>query len=162
MYIIAGIDRSTTQFQPRTRCEIKCCEWFALADLPANKKDCTPKAKLGVSANAFFMVLPFVKRVKRWVQEKSRASAQGKRNRNKSQSQITEDNHSKTKINLKDDSLRKSHSNSPTPRSLSHKKIDKKPHFKRQLFNSEQKIEFCAPSWLSFKFDKQAILDCFN
>lgn len=70
LYIIGYIPRDT-KFQPRTRNEIKACEWFALADLPANKKDMTPKVKMGVSPNAFFMVLPFVKRMRRWVAERN-------------------------------------------------------------------------------------------
>lgn len=70
LYIIGYIPRDT-KFQPRTRNEIKACEWFPLADLPANKKDMTPKVKMGVSPNAFFMVLPFVKRMRRWVSERN-------------------------------------------------------------------------------------------
>lgn len=70
LYIIGYIPRDT-KFQPRTRNEIKACEWFPLADLPANKKDMTPKVKMGYSPNAFFMVLPFVKRMRRWVAERN-------------------------------------------------------------------------------------------
>ncbi|XP_053611253.1 m7GpppN-mRNA hydrolase [Plodia interpunctella] len=70
LYIIGYIPRDT-KFQPRTRNEIKACEWFALSDLPSNKKDMTPKLKMGVSPNAFFMVLPFVKRMRRWVAERN-------------------------------------------------------------------------------------------
>ncbi|KAL0870328.1 hypothetical protein ABMA27_005345 [Loxostege sticticalis] len=70
LYIIGYIPRDT-KFQPRTRNEIKACEWFPLADLPSNKKDMTPKVKMGVSPNAFFMVLPFVKRMRRWVSERN-------------------------------------------------------------------------------------------
>ncbi|XP_059062070.1 m7GpppN-mRNA hydrolase [Achroia grisella] len=70
LYIIPHISRDT-KFQPRTRNEIKACEWFALADLPTNKKDNTPKVKMGVSPNAFFMVIPFMKRIRRWVHERT-------------------------------------------------------------------------------------------
>lgn len=70
LYIIGYIPRET-KFQPRTRNEIKACEWFPLADLPTNKKDMTPKVKMGVSPNAFFMVLPFMKRMRRWVAERN-------------------------------------------------------------------------------------------
>lgn len=69
LYIISGVQKDT-KFQPKTRKEIKNVEWFSLADLPSNKKDMTPKVKMGVGPNAFFMVVPFVKRMKRWVQEK--------------------------------------------------------------------------------------------
>lgn len=83
LYIIGHISRDT-KFQPRTRNEIKACEWFPLADLPSNKKDMTPKMKMGVSPNAFFMVLPFVKRMRRWVAERNPKSASVRRTRHKS------------------------------------------------------------------------------
>lgn len=60
LYIISGVQKDT-KFQPLTRKEIKNVEWFALADLPNNKKDMTPKVKMGVGPNSFFMVVPFVK-----------------------------------------------------------------------------------------------------
>ncbi|KZC12640.1 PREDICTED: m7GpppN-mRNA hydrolase [Dufourea novaeangliae] len=69
LYIICGVQKDT-KFQPKTRKEIKNVEWFSLADLPNNKKDMTPKAKIGVGPNAFFMVIPFVRRMRRWIQEK--------------------------------------------------------------------------------------------
>ncbi|XP_076231037.1 decapping mRNA 2 [Calliopsis andreniformis] len=69
LYIICGVQKDT-KFQPKTRKEIKNVEWFSLADLPNNKKDMTPKVKIGVGPNAFFMVIPFVRRMRRWIQEK--------------------------------------------------------------------------------------------
>lgn len=60
LYIISGVQKDT-KFQPKTRKEIKNVEWFAVADLPNSKKDMTPKLKIGVGPNAFFMVVPFVK-----------------------------------------------------------------------------------------------------
>ncbi|KAI4477033.1 PREDICTED: m7GpppN-mRNA hydrolase [Polistes canadensis] len=69
LYVISGVQKDT-KFQPKTRKEIKNVEWFSLVDLPSSKKDMTPKLKMGVGPNAFFMVVPFVKKMKRWVQEK--------------------------------------------------------------------------------------------
>ncbi|KAG7189900.1 hypothetical protein KM043_006070 [Ampulex compressa] len=69
LYIISGVKKDT-KFQPKTRKEIKSVEWFALADLPNYKRDMTPKVKIGFVPSAFFMVVPFVKRMKRWIQEK--------------------------------------------------------------------------------------------
>lgn len=60
LYVIDGISRNT-RFEPMTRNEIKAVEWFPIADLPSNKKDLTPKVKMGVSPNSFFMVLPFIR-----------------------------------------------------------------------------------------------------
>lgn len=99
LYIIGNIPRDT-KFQPRTRNEIKACEWFPLADLPANKKDMTPKVKMGVSPNAFFMVLPFVKRMRRWVAERSsKVFTNSRRTRHKSMGDLeasTSQNKNKT------------------------------------------------------------------
>jgi mRNA-decapping enzyme subunit 2 len=84
LYIVSGIARDT-KFQPRTRNEIKSIEWFTIADLPSNKKDNTPKLKIGVGPNAFFMVMPFMKRLRRWIFEKQQRGAQGtRRHRHKS------------------------------------------------------------------------------
>lgn len=97
LYIIGYIPRDT-KFQPRTRNEIKACEWFPLADLPANKKDMTPKLKMGVSPNAFFMVLPFVKRMRRWVSERnSKVFTNTRRTRHKSMGDIESTSTAKAK-----------------------------------------------------------------
>lgn len=60
LYIISGV-QNNIKFEPKTRKEIKNVEWFSVADLPNSKKDMTPKMKIGVGPNAFFMVVPFVK-----------------------------------------------------------------------------------------------------
>ncbi|XP_017793788.1 PREDICTED: m7GpppN-mRNA hydrolase [Habropoda laboriosa] len=70
LYIICGVQKDT-KFQPKTRKEIKNVEWFSLADLPNNKKDMTPKVKTGVGPNSFFMVIPFVRKMRRWIYEKN-------------------------------------------------------------------------------------------
>ncbi|KAK0078046.1 hypothetical protein PV325_003116 [Microctonus aethiopoides] len=86
LYIITGVQRNI-KFEPQTRKEIKNVEWFALADLPNTAKDMTPKVKMGVGPNAFFMVVPFIRRVKRWISEKRQREKQlptRKRHRHKS------------------------------------------------------------------------------
>lgn len=95
LYIITGIP-TETKFQPQTRNEIKAIEWFLLCDLPSTKKDMTPKLKIGVSPNSFFMVVPFMKRLKRWVADKLapskgtqlQNSGQSRRQRHKSMGDI--------------------------------------------------------------------------
>lgn len=156
LFIINGIKRKTV-FQPRTRCEIKSCDWFALSDLPTSRKDYTPKAKIGVGPNSFFMVLPFIKRLRRWVQEKNRpnntGSTQGKRSRNKSESD-------KKGGKNKDDSARQKSNGSPL---RSGKKSEKKPNFKRQLFanyNKNETFDFVAPAWTNFKLNRKILLEC--
>lgn len=67
LYIIVGVSK-TTQFEPRTRREIKDVRWFAIDDLPTHRKDTRTKQTLGYTPNAFFMVIPFVKPLKQWIQ----------------------------------------------------------------------------------------------
>ncbi|XP_017053354.1 m7GpppN-mRNA hydrolase dcap-2 isoform X2 [Drosophila ficusphila] len=69
LYVVRNIPLDT-QFAPRTRNEIKCCEWFRIDALPVNKNDAISKAKLGKNSNSFFMIMPFVKRLKKWVGER--------------------------------------------------------------------------------------------
>lgn len=56
-----------TVFTPRTRKEIKCCDWFSVDHLPVHKADANCKSSLGFNPNSFFMIMPFVKKLKKWV-----------------------------------------------------------------------------------------------
>ncbi|XP_075163981.1 decapping mRNA 2 isoform X2 [Haematobia irritans] len=69
LYIVRGVSLET-KFSPRTRNEIKCCDWFPIDSLPVNRNDAISKAKFGLNANSFFMIIPFVKRLKKWVNDK--------------------------------------------------------------------------------------------
>ncbi|XP_030372380.1 mRNA-decapping enzyme subunit 2 [Scaptodrosophila lebanonensis] len=69
LYIVRNIPLNT-QFAPRTRNEIKCCDWFRIDALPIKKNDAISQAKLGKNANSFFMIIPFVKRLKKWVNDR--------------------------------------------------------------------------------------------
>ncbi|XP_070543028.1 m7GpppN-mRNA hydrolase-like [Ptychodera flava] len=66
LYLIPFVPKDT-KFQPKTRKEIKSIEWFHIDDLPTHKKDMTPKVNLNLSPNNFFMVVPFVKPLKKWI-----------------------------------------------------------------------------------------------
>lgn len=73
LYLIRNIPIETV-FVPRTRKEIKCCEWFAVEHLPTHKTDPVSRNHLGINANSFFMIMPFVKQLKKWVGEQSNKS----------------------------------------------------------------------------------------
>ncbi|CAG9566326.1 unnamed protein product [Danaus chrysippus] len=187
LYIIGNISRDT-KFQPRTRNEIKACEWFPIADLPANRKDMTPKVKMGVSPNAFFMVLPFVKRIRRWVAERHQKVF--RRTRHKSMGDI-DMTHNKNKTisqglqneiqEYQQNSNQKVYKNHSVTKTNGNRKAGKMS--KRQLFTPQNVhtnnfspvnkdnspiddvednsyYNFVAPSWANFKFDRRAILDC--
>lgn len=68
LYLVTGVPLDT-KFQPRTRNEIKCCEWFPVEFLPTNKYQVEAKTNLGIGPNSFFMILPFIKQLKRWLKE---------------------------------------------------------------------------------------------
>uniref|UniRef100_A0A182MJH8 m7GpppN-mRNA hydrolase n=1 Tax=Anopheles culicifacies TaxID=139723 RepID=A0A182MJH8_9DIPT len=67
LYLVPGVPL-TTVFMPKTRNEIKCCEWFPVDVLPVTKHDNIVKDNHSLSGNSFFMILPFVKRLKKWLE----------------------------------------------------------------------------------------------
>eukprot|EP00794_Sanderia_malayensis_P009904 gene9904-10917_t len=69
LYIVPAIS-SMTDFEPKTRGEIAEIKWFPIDALPVHKKDNTPRVKLGLSPNSFFMVQPFVKDLRKWISQK--------------------------------------------------------------------------------------------
>ena len=66
LYLIPGVSLET-EFAPRTRKEIKKVEWFRVEHLPVNKKDMNCKTHFGLPPNAFFMVIPFVKKLRQFI-----------------------------------------------------------------------------------------------
>ncbi|KAJ6637376.1 m7GpppN-mRNA hydrolase, partial [Pseudolycoriella hygida] len=68
LYIVKNVPTDTV-FVPRTRMEIKSCEWFSLDHLPTHKTDTICKIHLGINANSFFMIMPYVKQLKRFLQQ---------------------------------------------------------------------------------------------
>lgn len=60
LYIIPGVPKDT-KFYPKTRKEIRNIEWFSIEKLPSHRNDMTPKSKLGLAPNRFFMAIPFIR-----------------------------------------------------------------------------------------------------
>lgn len=79
LYLIRNVPIETV-FVPRTRKEIKCCEWFSVEHLPTHKTDRVSRNHLGINANSFFMIMPFVKRLKKWINEQANPWTQQKLN----------------------------------------------------------------------------------
>ncbi|GFR32936.1 m7GpppN-mRNA hydrolase [Trichonephila clavata] len=75
LYIITGIPVDA-KFQPKTRNEIKGCEWFPVNQLTMARKDQTSKTSL--CAKNFFMVMPFVKQLRKWISAKQSVANQEK------------------------------------------------------------------------------------
>lgn len=75
LYLVKNVP-ITTHFAPRTRKEIKCIEWFPVDFLPTSKNDIITKTNLGKNSNSFFMIIPFIKRLKKWILERGRNQSQ--------------------------------------------------------------------------------------
>lgn len=80
LYLIRDVPIETV-FVPRTRKEIKCCEWFSIEHLPTHKTDPVSRNHLGINANSFFMIMPFVKRLKKWINEQALGLQVGKKSK---------------------------------------------------------------------------------
>uniref|UniRef100_A0A7N8XZQ6 Decapping mRNA 2 n=1 Tax=Mastacembelus armatus TaxID=205130 RepID=A0A7N8XZQ6_9TELE len=65
LYIIPGVSKDT-KFNPKTRKEIRNIEWFPIEKLPSHRNDMTPKSKLGLAPNRFFMAIPFIRCKNNW------------------------------------------------------------------------------------------------
>ncbi|XP_026996927.1 m7GpppN-mRNA hydrolase [Tachysurus fulvidraco] len=66
LYIIPGVPKET-KFNPKTRKEIRNIEWFPIDKLPCHRNDMTPKSKLGLAPNKFFMAIPFMRQLREWI-----------------------------------------------------------------------------------------------
>ncbi|XP_076875799.1 m7GpppN-mRNA hydrolase [Brachyhypopomus gauderio] len=66
LYIIPGVPKET-KFNPKTRKEIRNIEWFPVDKLPCHRNDMTPKSKLGLAPNKFFMAIPFMRQLREWI-----------------------------------------------------------------------------------------------
>ncbi|XP_077399112.1 m7GpppN-mRNA hydrolase isoform X2 [Vanacampus margaritifer] len=66
LYIIPGVSKDT-KFYPKTRKEIRNIEWFPIEKLPCHRNDMTPKSKLGLAPNRFFMAIPFMRPLREWI-----------------------------------------------------------------------------------------------
>ncbi|KAI1905169.1 hypothetical protein AGOR_G00013370 [Albula goreensis] len=66
LYIIPGVPKET-KFNPKTRKEIRNIEWFSIEKLPSHRNDMTPKSKLGLAPNKFFMAIPFIRPLREWI-----------------------------------------------------------------------------------------------
>ncbi|KAJ8260815.1 hypothetical protein COCON_G00165380 [Conger conger] len=75
LYIIPGVPRDT-KFNPKTRKEIRNIEWFRVEQLPCHRNDMTPKSKLGLAPNKFFMAIPFMRPLREWIAKRKGESSE--------------------------------------------------------------------------------------
>ncbi|KAM9367349.1 m7GpppN-mRNA hydrolase [Phaethornis superciliosus] len=74
LYIIPGVPKNT-KFNPKTRREIRNIEWFSIDKLPCHRNDMTPRSKLGLAPNKFFMAIPFIRPLREWIAQRNGESS---------------------------------------------------------------------------------------
>lgn len=72
LYIVTGVDRETI-FKPMTRCEIKNCNWFKISELPVTRKDNVIVENKSLRSSAFFMTIPFIKPLRKWIHRRRKS-----------------------------------------------------------------------------------------
>lgn len=79
LYIVKNVPVDT-KFAPRTRNEIKDCSWFVIDQLPNNRNDdgyFKVDLQRKIRANSFYMILPFISKLKHWIMNERLGSAMG-------------------------------------------------------------------------------------
>lgn len=72
LYIVTGVEMGTI-FKPLTRCEIKSICWFKISDLPMTRKDMVTIQNKTIKPNAFFMAIPFIKPLRKWISRRKKS-----------------------------------------------------------------------------------------
>ncbi|KAJ6669735.1 hypothetical protein lerEdw1_000284 [Lerista edwardsae] len=206
LYIIPGISKDT-KFNPKTRREIRNIEWFSIDKLPCHRNDMTPKSKLGLAPNKFFMAIPFIRSKLHYSQQVFTDGPSGDQwtKHRQLQQQKPYNNHLEIPETLKGKNTRgngrKQYQDSPNQKKKANgihsqpakqnqtAKCEKKLHPRRLQDNFEMdaaydacfasedqllehgqsvslnghgKFTFSSRAFLSFKFDHDAIMKCFD
>lgn len=83
LYIVKNVPPETI-FAPRTRNEIKDCSWFTIDELPTNRNDDGYfKDQRKIRANSFYMILPFISKLKHWIANERLAKVIGNKRKQK-------------------------------------------------------------------------------
>ena len=77
LYFVPGVPINT-EFSPKTKFEIRDIQWFPIDLLPSSKKDVIPEG-LGLTHNGLYMVMPFVRAIRKWIASKNRKNDQRRR-----------------------------------------------------------------------------------
>ncbi|XP_059479699.1 m7GpppN-mRNA hydrolase [Neocloeon triangulifer] len=162
LYVIPGVPRNTG-FMPSTRCEIKSIQWFPVDQLPCTKKDTTPRDKMGLGANSFFMIIPFMRRIRLWIDNKKARVVNVKPLMAERKQQIPSGEQERKAIPKKASQIESQHAVKATKKA-SGKRIlpitNSPPNFlkSRLRFDKNGTAIITAPSWTNFHFDRSALL----
>jgi mRNA-decapping enzyme subunit 2 len=87
LYIVKNVPVET-KFCPKTRNEIKDCAWFTIDELPNTRNDdgyLMDQKK--IRANSFYMILPFISKLKHWIATERLARVMGNKKKQQQQQQ---------------------------------------------------------------------------
>ena len=73
LYVVAGL-RENVHLEPRSKAEIRSVQWFKISDLPENLKDKDCKERTGYSSGSFFIMIPFIQKIKDWIKDEKKRS----------------------------------------------------------------------------------------
>lgn len=114
LYIVKNVPIET-KFCPRTRNEIKDCSWFTIEELPTTRTDDGYfKDQRKIRANSFYMILPFISKLKHWIANERLAQVIGnKRKQQKGKKQQQQHVNNKKNTIFINKSQQKQQLNSP-------------------------------------------------
>lgn len=165
LYLIPGVS-TNTKFEPRTRCEIKRVNWFPLVDLPTSKKD-QIRNNLGVTHNGLYMVMPFIKNIRKWISDYLLHQQERKLGIISRKDSFNNNNEANTPKPVS--SSKKKDRNANNKSRNSHKKSQ--THFNTQnqgvvaekmSFEDDEDNIFKPKAWVNFSIDKNSILSAIS
>lgn len=87
LYIVRGVPYKT-KFEPKSRNEIRECAWFKVDDLPSSRYDePVMKDMRKIRANSFYMIIPFIKNLKKWIYDSRNRNIKGNGNKSNRKNQ---------------------------------------------------------------------------
>ncbi|XP_056146785.1 m7GpppN-mRNA hydrolase-like [Lampris incognitus] len=188
LYIITGVSKDT-KFNPKTRKEIRNIDWFSIEKLPCHRNDMTPKSKLGLAPNRFFMAIPFVRPLREWIAKLKGESTDSDEDLSINGSTPCKPlenpwtNYKQPQGNeTSPEDNRGKHKQQKTLGQLSqYEKEERRLQPRRQqdnfekdavpcssinghptVYNSDYEHHLSSVSFLNFRFDKEAIMKCFD
>ncbi|XP_047229331.1 m7GpppN-mRNA hydrolase isoform X2 [Girardinichthys multiradiatus] len=185
LYIIPGVSKDT-KFNPKTRKEIRNIEWFPIEKLPCYRNDMTPKSKLGLAPNRFFMAIPFIRSKSRnnagideypaegWTKHKQQRTP-GQMNQNDPNQKLVLKGNAKKRqespcvkrgTGENGSSNQQKEDKQPQPRRLQEMfERDTTPNSSSCHLTAEDKdfeLFVSSKAFLNFKFDRDTIMKCFD
>lgn len=153
LYIIPGVPRDT-KFYPKTRKEIRNIEWFPIDKLPSHRNDMTPKSKLGLAPNRFFMAIPFIRPLRDWLSSEAELWPKQRQAKTEQQNQRASERRGAP---VESPYGRKGAADSG-PKGRDERRVQ--PRRLQDSFDREWPLS--SRTFLNFKFDRDAIMRCFD